>query len=837
MIEFLLYIAIFSLLYSLHTKVTNLEKEIFYLKRSASKKKLGLMGTVTLKTPVEKPQASLARRVKQKKVEHSSPAKNQIQNPLFEYLKNYFNTGNIVVKIGGVILFFGLAFLAKYASERSLISIEVRLLALVLFSFVLTGFGWKLRMREGYYGLVLQGLGIGVFYLVVFVSTKLYTLLPPSLAFIVMLSIVIFGSLLAIVQNALPLAIFAIGGGFLAPILTSDGSGSHITLFSYYALLNSAIVGIAWYRSWRVLNLMGFIFTFVIATFWGVLTYKPEFLWTTEPFLILFFFFYIFVSILFTYKQSFNARGMVDASIVFGLPLIVFSLQVSLVHQFEYALAVIAISMGFFYLFLYKVLSRYKNMQLLGSSFFYLSIIFFTISIPYIFDAQITSALWVLESSAIIYISLKQNRFISRIAGEILQIFSTIIYILSSLSHNDLYPFVNSFYLGYIIIFTASLFTAYSLYKNQDKLSSFDKKAPLAFLIIAVLLLLFSGAKESLNIDIPRGNTMLAYLALCGFSLSLVASKLKWTPLINILQGYLTLGILLFVSLLSYYKVSHPFGEFGFVSIILFFAVHYFLLYVYEKEWKNKEYLHIASLWMISLLGAKELSYIISTFTYNSIYADISWGVFFILMLSMLLKIERLLPRFFSKYMRSYQIEGTIGIMVMLSVWEFYSISLAGELAPLPYISFLNPLELIELLGLFLIYNYFKNSPKIYVFVGPIILVFLTLVLARSVHAYFEVDYTITSLSKSMIFQMSLSILWTLIAMLVMVRASSKEHRTLWIGGASLIGVVVVKLFVVELANSGSVERIISFIAVGILLLLIGYFSPLPPVKKALLVK
>ena len=47
--------------------------------------------------------------------------------------------------------------------------------------------------------------------------------------------------------------------------------------------------------------------------------------------------------------------------------------------------------------------------------------------------------------------------------------------------------------------------------------------------------------------------------------------------------------------------------------------------------------------------------------------------------------------------------------------------------------------------------------------------------------------------------------------------------------GFGLLILVVLKLFFVELANSGTIERIISFIVVGTLLLLIGYFVPLPP--------
>jgi uncharacterized membrane protein len=43
------------------------------------------------------------------------------------------------------------------------------------------------------------------------------------------------------------------------------------------------------------------------------------------------------------------------------------------------------------------------------------------------------------------------------------------------------------------------------------------------------------------------------------------------------------------------------------------------------------------------------------------------------------------------------------------------------------------------------------------------------------------------------------------------------------------MGVVVAKLFLVDLSNVSGVERIVSFIGVGLLMLLIGYLSPVPP--------
>jgi uncharacterized membrane protein len=61
--------------------------------------------------------------------------------------------------------------------------------------------------------------------------------------------------------------------------------------------------------------------------------------------------------------------------------------------------------------------------------------------------------------------------------------------------------------------------------------------------------------------------------------------------------------------------------------------------------------------------------------------------------------------------------------------------------------------------------------------------------------------------------------------------AHRRGLRVLWFSGAGLMAVVVIKLFLVDLAKVGGVERIVSFIAVGVLMLVIGYFAPLPPKK------
>ena len=80
--------------------------------------------------------------------------------------------------------------------------------------------------------------------------------------------------------------------------------------------------------------------------------------------------------------------------------------------------------------------------------------------------------------------------------------------------------------------------------------------------------------------------------------------------------------------------------------------------------------------------------------------------------------------------------------------------------------------------------------------------------------------------------QASLSLFWTLLALAAMVVATRRAWRPLWLTGAGLMAVVVGKLLLVDLSNAGTIERIVSFLGVGVLMLVIGYLAPVPPLRE-----
>ena len=120
--------------------------------------------------PVQDPRIKKTRRPRPVFTEPTESALGKKLAPLTEYLKNFFTTGNVVLKVGMIILFFGVSFLLKYAAQRNMIPIEFRLAGVALGGTALIIAGWILGKKRAGFGLVLQGGGIGILYLTVFAA-------------------------------------------------------------------------------------------------------------------------------------------------------------------------------------------------------------------------------------------------------------------------------------------------------------------------------------------------------------------------------------------------------------------------------------------------------------------------------------------------------------------------------------------------------------------------------------------------------------------------------------------------------------------------------------------
>jgi uncharacterized membrane protein len=189
---------------------------------------------------------------------------------------------------------------------------------------------------------------------------------------------------------------------------------------------------------------------------------------------------------------------------------------------------------------------------------------------------------------------------------------------------------------------------------------------------------------------------------------------------------------------------------------------------------------------------------------------------------------------------------GASPVAALLVLWSLdASLHGAGDPSPLPYVPIVNPLDIAQaavLLALAMWTTRARREHPDALAVVPTAAITATLcalaflwinaIALRTIHFYYGVPYNSAALWSSTIVQAVLSLLWSSIALATMAYANMRKSRVPWIVGAILLGAVVIKLFFVELAQSGTVTRIVSFIGVGLLLLLIGYLAPVPPRRK-----
>ncbi|PRA30345.1 DUF2339 domain-containing protein [Pseudomonas poae] len=854
--------------------------------------------------------------------------------------RNWLLGGNTVLRVGVVLLFLGLAFLLRYATEGMVVPIELRYAGVAAAALGLLGLGWWLRLRNSNYGLMLQGTGIAVLYLTIFAAMRLHPLIDPGAAFALLVAVTVFSAILAITQDALGLACAAALGGFAAPILASTGAGSHVVLFSYFALLNAGILAIAWFKAWRPLNVIGFVGTFGIGFAWGARVYTPALLWSTEPFLILFFVMYLAIGLLYARRKLMEAgegeslgaqlrKGdYVDGTLLFGPPLVGFGLQFALVQHLEFGAAFSALSLGIIYMVLARLLSGGRT-ALLGETCLALGVIFASLAIPLGLDARWTAAAWAVEGAGIFWLGMRQHKALARIFALLLQLGSLLAFLSELRNGQD--QLLEGPPLGALLLGAALLFSFYQLHKAAPEHTRRWERigAPwLAVLGLGCTYLLAPLLFSTQGSVVGWASVGLASLwagqrigspavVRCGIAVQVLAGALfaldpvnnAWTPLIIALaamigawrlpRGRLSAGLLawgvawwalaviievwrsapaaLHASLLllaaalsamiwaalalglrwaalgvastllmpaaalvlygMWTEYYHPAAQFGWLAWLAVFGVHFITLrrlaaLVPEKVLSAA---HVLGCWMLIGVLVLELRYglLLLWSEYNA-WRWLGWAILPSLYL-VLAAAPRSWPWPVSAQPREYRVLAALPLAALMLGWFWLAnIFSDGTADPLPYVPLLNPLDVGLLFALLGVYLWARSvAPQREMIAqsvaGLSLFAFFTALVMRTAHHWGGVPFHLDALLESMLVQAGLSIVWTLIALGLMIGGHLRHRREVWLIGAALIAVVVAKLFFVELSNRGGLARIVSFIGVGGLLLVVGYFAPLPP--------
>ena len=903
-------------------------------------------------------------------------------------------TGNLVAKVGLIILFIGISFLLKYVAVQIVIPIELRIAAIAAADIALLAWGWRIRTKRRNIGLPVQGAAIAILMLLTFASFRMYGLIPGGAAFAVLFLLTVFTCLLAVLQNAVWLALFGITGGFLAPIFTSSGTGSHIALFSYYAVLDMGILAIALKRSWRALNVVGLTFTSLIGIAWAVQRYTPDDYLSAQLFLLLFFLFFTAISLVYAFRQSATMKNPVDSTLVFGTPLLGAALQWALVRDMEFAVAFSALGGGMFYTGLALALWRRSgdNMRLLVEWFLALGVALGTLVIPLALDARWTSAAWAVEGAALAWLGLRHGRARTWGFGLLVQLGAWFAFLFSA---GNLTPGTAAeahLWLGFLIVAASSgLVSRLFGRRAAEPGTTFDTLGVMLLCVATAWLLAGTWTEIVLRTEGATRSNLLAVTALMlSAGLTFAAVRAGWRGARGMgLMVQLLAGVTLLVQIGEAWHWSWQAAHDGrpVIGVVLVTAAAFLTAWRmarakeimarrsapgllawgalwwfgplldtcagYVAGWTGIEpaprFLPFLDLWPAYALCLAASSVLLAWLGPRLRWRSLRWltaacwAGLAVAMIELLIGLHaghlplledwialavllaageyllhrwpgngwrigreallvlhtvrsagpwlmiwplgflligdwlagqhvllaragwetagswaRFVPLWGQMLVAGWLLHRTrIGgwpvqpvpewygkvLLPLATAWTVFhvlawNLTQDGAMAPLPYLPLANPLDLTTGFATVLVLMLCRGEPGITLprawqhrlpWLGmAAAFAWFNLILLRSAAHWLDLPYRADALFASRTVQAALSLVWTVAALVLMRRAFGRVQRRPWLAGAAMLGLVVAKLFLVDLAGSGSIARIVSFVGVGLLMLAIGYLAPYP---------
>jgi uncharacterized membrane protein len=765
---------------------------------------------------------------------------------LIERAWSWFTEGNVPVKVGILVLFAGVAALLKYASDSGMLRLPIglRLSIVALAAIGGLAFGWRQRSQRRVFGLSLQGGAIGVLIIVVFAAFRLYNLIPSGAAFALLLVLVAGIGMLAVLQDALALAMLGLVAGFAAPILVSTGQGSHVALFSYYAILNLAILGIAWKRSWRVLNLLGFIATFGIGTAWGVLKYEPQLFNSTEPFLVLNFLFYLIIPWLHVLRAPADRRLIIDGSLMFGNPLISLLLQGALLHWDPRAMAFSALAAGAVYIVFAFIVRKHPAMHLLKETWAVLAVAFATLAVPLALSANVTGSIFALEGAGLIWLGLRQGRALARWSGLSLQLLAACALLIGHHWYAvDEWPVLNRDFIGALLLIVAGIVSCVLFVRNDAERATHRMLAVALYGWSLLWWLAAGGAEISRFVDArfwPAAWFVL--LAATAWLIAEVARRETRFELGAVLRY--SPPAFLFAMLLVLLRLAElrqqPLAGWTLAAIAVTAVLGWRTLVCLRAFAFSASLSQLAWLWRWCLVAMLAIWVAFD----GARWLSDSWVLVLSFVPVMVLTAFALWrPRWIAAplamHLPQWRKPLLYSLLALLSVLALVALVDDGNATPLRYIPLLNPLELtlLAIIGLYTRWLADAQTPALFkqqraLIAGAIVLVFVTDATLRAVHHLGDVGWN-DALARSSLAQMSLTVVWSVLGLLAWVWGSRRGQRMLWLAGAIMMGVVLAKLLLIDRAQLGNLFGIGSFIAYGLLCTVIGYIAPAPPKQAA----
>jgi uncharacterized membrane protein len=471
--------------------------------------------------------------------------------------------------------------------------------------------------------------------------------------------------------------------------------------------------------------------------------------------------------------------------------------------------------------------------------------VFLTLVFPFALDARDTVGAWALEGAGLVWLGLRQERRLARVFGYLLLLLGGFAWYHATGQHPAPTHWLNSLLFNGLMLSGGALAGAYFVWRRaaagaEVDLFGIDERLFEPLLIYWATLWLAVNAGLQIEALIEADARLAALLATAALGASFYSLLAAWLDWRHAAYPAVLLAPLMALAVPAVAIAwNSPFDHGGSWAWTLAFIAHLAGLRWAAHYWPARlnSAAHTLGILVLAALGALEGLHVTDAWGETaSAWPWLGWLAAPAVILLFLLSpyAERLWP--FSAEARAYR--GHAGALLSLGLvfWTlFANVVSNGSAQPLPYLPMLNPLDLGIAVALVATWYWRRDAdgdgwavrlmPRL---LGAGGFVWLNAMLIRGFHHYGGVAFEFDAWIDSLAVQTGLTLLWAGTALVLMWLSARRAWRPAWMLGATLLGAVVLKLVLVDLSGTGTVTRIVSFIGVGVLMLVIGYVAPLP---------
>ena len=340
------------------------------------------------------------------------PIKEETAEPRQAFNLEEYIGGNLINKIGIVILLIGLSLFVKFAIDKGLMPPFVRVMLGYLAGLTLVGIAWRLKQKHLTYSAVLFSGGMATLYFTSYLAHTFFdpAVLPRMFSFALMELFTIINIGVAYKYRQQVIGLIGLVGAYAIPFLLSDNSGSAALLFAYMSIINIGVLILAAFRDWRIMTYMAIGASWIIFLSWMLEEYRPTTdLLTAWLFNTLFFllFYATLIAYQFLNKVRFSRLNIVFIVInaflfyLLGLWLLIDTSNDHWLGAFTLLSGLIHLGVGYV---MYRQLEMQQPLLVLSTLF----VFFFTLAITIQFKStSICLLFWTMETVALFILAYR----------------------------------------------------------------------------------------------------------------------------------------------------------------------------------------------------------------------------------------------------------------------------------------------------------------------------------------------------------------------------------------------------------------------------------------------